>query len=172
MIWLIIGFVVAVVFIVSAWIHEDGLLSKIGYTFAGIFVGFVVSIFILLIASGIFNCFLDDSDYVYSLSESTNIIALKDNQNISGSYFIFSGYVDEELYYYYAKETEFGYITDKIAADNCYIKYTNNTPKIETYTADFTNKIFWWFAGPMVNNRIIIYCPENTITTEFDIDLE
>lgn len=44
---------------------------------------------------------------IYVVSD-TKIVALKDNQNISGNYYLLSGYVDEDLYYYYATETEFG----------------------------------------------------------------
>lgn len=173
MIWLIIGFIIVVVLNIYIWRDTyESVGSKIGYTFMSLLTGFIASLFILLVASGIFGCFLDDADYSYDLSYSTKIVALKDNQNISGSYFVFSGYVDEKLYYYYAKETEFGYKTEKIAADECYIKYTDDTPKLETYTSNFKNEIFYWFAGPLVDSRTIIYCPENTITTEFNIDLE
>jgi hypothetical protein len=102
----------------------------------------------------------------------TKIIALKDNQNVSGSFYIMGGYVDEDLYYYYATETEFGYKTEKVKADNAYIKYTDGETHIEKYVGEFANDSanFWGF--PMCDNRYIIYCPDGTVTNEFIVDLE
>ena len=62
---------------------------------------------------------------------------LKDNQNISGSFYITGGRVDEKLYYYYFIETESGIRQEKIDADKVYIKYTNDDPHIERYESFF-----------------------------------
>ena len=82
------------------------------------------------------------------------------------------GYVDEDLYYYYAIETEFGYKIEKIKADNVYIQYTDGETHIEKYEGDFVHKSKYIWGFPMCDDRYIIYCPEGTITHEFNIDLE
>jgi hypothetical protein len=115
----------------------------------------------------------ENAEINYDIVSDTKIVALKDNQNVSGNYYLFSGYVDEDLYYYYATETEFGYKTEKLKASNVYIKYTKDELHIEKHEPTFTNDVVTFFAcNPNKSDRYIIYCPEGTITSEFNIDLE
>lgn len=170
MIWLIIGFIVFI-----AWVIYDifdGLYNFweiIGFSVLKLTASMLGSIVAFLLA-----CFIIGScaKVDYNKVSDTKIIALKDNQNVSGSFYIMGGYVDEDLYYYYATETEFGYKTEKIEADNAYIKYTDGETHIEEYEAEFVNDYVYWFAVPSVSNRYIIYCPEGTVTNEFSVDLE
>lgn len=170
MIWFIIGLVVAVVIIVSICCDDwNDLGEKIGYSVVTLLASFVFSLMVLLIASGVVTCC---AEIEYNIASDTKIIALKDNQNISGNFYIMGGYINEDLYYYYATETDFGYKTEKIKADNVYIKYTDGETHIERYDAEFTSNIANLFGFPMCDNRYIIYCPEGTITNEFNVDLE
>lgn len=82
------------------------------------------------------------------------------------------GYVNEDLYYYYAIETEFGYKTEKLKAENVYIKYTDGEPHIERCEGDFVNEKLYFWGFPTCDERYVIYCPEGTVTNEFDVDLE
>lgn len=116
--------------------------------------------------------FLHEDSMVIEKTQETPIIALKDNQNISGHFYLMGGYVNEDLYYYYAKETERGYKTEKVKADLCYIVYTEESPRIEQYTA--TGFKHWWtyiYAFPNYASYTI-YVPSGTVTTEYAIDLE
>ena len=172
MIWFIIGFIVLV-----GWIIYDIVDGFYNYNWWSHILWFIpksiVSIFgsilvFLLATITIGSCAKVD----YNKVSDTKIIALKDNQNISGSFYIMGGYVDEDLYYYYATETEFGYKTEKIKADNAYIKYTDGETHVEEYEAQFVNDYVYLFAVPTCSNRYIIYCPEGTVTQEFNVDLE
>jgi hypothetical protein len=170
MIWFIIGCVAAIVIIIHICIDDwNDLFDKILFSILTIVVSLVVSSLVFVMTSAVVSA-CTDIDYVKETD--TKITALKDNQNISGGFYIMGGYIDEELYYYYATETEFGYKTEKIESDNAYIKYTKGQAHIETYSGDFHNSFLYTFAIPLVDNRYIIYCPENTITTEFAVDLE
>ena len=170
MIWFIIGFVVwvaiTIYFICDSW-YDIG--EKICNSMLVFFLSFLTSLIVWLGASAITSCY---AEIEYNMVSDTKIIALKDNQNVSGSFYIMGGYVDENLYYYYATETEFGYKTEKIAADNAYIKYTDGETHIERYQGEFANTISYLFGVPMCNDRYIIYCPEGTVTNEFNVDLE
>ena len=170
MIWFILGFIIFVGILIgiirSKWFN---LTDKIFGCVMSFMFSMLCILFVLLTASGIVSCFAQ-IDYV--MVSDTKIIALKDNQNVAGYYYIFSGYANEDLYYYYATETELGRKTEKVSADNSYIKYTDGKTHIEKYEPKFENDIFYWFAFPMNDYRYIIYCPENTITAEFNIDLE
>lgn len=170
MIWLILGFIVTVIIIINIFNDNwNDWSDKIFLSVITIMLSFMVSLLILLVASAMTSgC----AEIDYDLESDTKIIALKDNQNISGNFYIFGGYVDEDLYYYYATETEFGYKTEKVKADNAYIKYTNGETHIERYVGKFVNKSANLWGFPMCNDRYIIYCPDGTVTNEFNVDLE
>lgn len=170
MIWFIIGFIVAVIIIIYGCCTEwYGFWTKIGCSVMSLLLCLLIGAFGCIITSRIIGV-CTDIEYNNMVSDK-KIIALKDNQGINGSFYIMGGYVDEDLYYYYAVETELGYKTEKIKADNVYIKYTDSEAHIEEYTGDFANKNLYLWGVPIYDNRYIVYCPEGTITNEFDVDL-
>lgn len=170
MVWLILGFIIAVIIIIVGCVFEwDGIGEKIGNSVLTLISSFVMSVLVAIFMGMIITPI---SEIEYSVISDTKIIALKDNQNVNGSFYVLGGYVDEGLYYYYAVETEFGYITEKIKAENVYIKYTNDEPHIEEYQGSFANKKNNLWAVPLCSNKYIIYCPNGTVTHEFNIDLE
>lgn len=170
MVWLYLGFIVAVIAIIIICRDEDNYLDeKIGYSCAAFILSMIASVVLLLTSSAIVS---SCAEMKYHVVSDTKIIALKDNQNINGNCYIMGGYVGEDLYYYYTTETEFGYKTEKIKAENAYIKYTDEEPHIEKYKGEFANDAVNFWAAPMCTERCIIYCPEGTVTNEFNIDLE
>lgn len=170
MFWFIIGFIVFIawtIYIIVDDCYDWG--EKISTSFLVLITSFLGAILALLLSTLIIgSC----AEVDYNKVSDTKIIALKDNQNVSGSFYIMGGYVDEDLYYYYATETDFGYKTEKIEADNAYIKYTDGETHIERYEAEFVNDYVYLFAVPNYSDRYIIYCPEGTVTNEFNVDLE
>jgi hypothetical protein len=170
MIWIIIGLVVFLVVTIKilcdSWYDWQ---EKLLYPLAALILSSMMTFLVLLIASGIVS---DCAEIDYDMVSDTKIVALKDNQNVSGNFYIMGGYVDEDLYYYYATETQFGYKTEKVKADNTYIKYTDGETHIEKYEPKFVNDYVYLFGLPMNLSRYIVYCPENTIANDFRIDLE
>jgi hypothetical protein len=170
MIWFIIGLVIAIVITIGICVDDwNDLGDKIFFSIMTFLLSCLGSLLVFVLSSAIVS---SCAEIKYNKVSDTQIIALKDNQNINGSFYIMGGYVDEELYYYYATETELGYKTEKVESDNTYIKYTNEKSHIERYNGEFANDISYVFAVPMVEDRYIIHCPEGTITTEFSVDLE
>ena len=107
------------------------------------------------------------------LIESKPLIALKDNSDIVGTKYLFSGTIKEAQYYYYIEETEFGYKQNKIQASSAYIKYDNESPRIETYVNKYKNLIVRFFCGnTSINETVVIYIPEGSIVENYEIDLE
>ena len=170
MIWLIIGLVVCIVVII--YIFGDGcwdLLEKFLASLMTLFFAFLLSFSVLYLGSV---CISFIADVEYEIASDTQIIALKDNQNVGGSFYIMGGYVNEDLYYYYATETEFGCKVEKIKSENSYIKYTDGNTHIEKYKPKFVNEFAYLFGLPVQPSRHIIYCPKGTVTNEFRVDLE
>jgi hypothetical protein len=170
MIWLIIGTLVCVGVIIAICCDSwSDLVEKVLFSILTVVVSPVAILLVLSISSAIISC---DADFDYNMVSDTKIITLKDNQNVSGSFYIMGGYVDENLYYYYATETEFGYKTEKIKAENAYIKYTDGETHIERYVGEFANDSNNLWGFPVCDDRYIIYCPDGTVTNEFIVDLE
>lgn len=170
MIWLIIGMIVCLAWIIYVFCDSwNGWVEKILLSILVILGSFLFTFTVLIVSSVIVtNC----AEINYNVVSDTKIIALKDNQNINGNFYIMGGYVNENLYYYYATETEFGYKTEKVMADNAYIKYTDGETHIEKYVGEFANDRMNLWGFPVCNDRYIIYCPDGTVTNEFIVDLE
>lgn len=170
MFWIIAG-CIAIVLAIIFTCCEDllDLGEKIGFAFMWVIVVVFATFLLLALSSKIAS---SCAEAEYKLESDTKIVALKDNQNISGNFYIMGGYVDEDLYYYYAVETQFGYKTEKVKASNAYIKYTDDEPHIEKYTGDFAKSGMYFWGIPMYDDRYVIYCPEGAVTNEFEVDLE
>ncbi len=170
MIWFIIGLIVDIAIIIYICCDDfNDLGDKFLLSFLTILLSSLLSFVVFLAVSAITSgC----AEIKYNIESDTKIIALKDNQNTSGSFYIMGGYVGEDLYYYYATETEFGYKTEKIKANNVYIKYTDGETHIEKYDGDFANDSLLLLGGCICDDKYVIYCPEGTITNEFNVDLE
>ena len=170
MVWLILGVLICVCAIVyiccDSW---NDWFEKILLSILTVVVSAVITLMVLSLSSVITSCC---AEIDYNMVSDTKIIALKDNQNVSGNFYIMGGYIDEDLYYYYATETEFGYKTEKVRADNAYIKYTDGETHIERYVGEFANDSANLWGFPMCYDRYIIYCPDGTVTNEFIVDLE
>ena len=142
---------------------------------AGILFGIILAccifLFSTLIIGAISECLPESMVNVEKTSEYP-IIALKYGKGITGSFYLFSTHMEDGLYYHYAYQTERGYKVEKVKADQCYIVYTEENPRIEKYTGEsFKTWVTWIYAFPRYQHYIL-YVPEGTITTEFSIDLE
>ena len=102
--------------------------------------------------------------------------ALKDNDEIYGSFFIGSGTINKKQYYYYLTETPKGVQQQKIEANhNVYLNYTKegDTPRIEVQKFKCGNELLHFLSHGMGDySEYYIYIPEGSIAHEFSIDLE
>ena len=138
----------------------DGLL----YSIAGLFVGFIFYFFI----GGIIGVNLPLNE----ICEEQKIYALNDSSSIEGQNYLFSGYVDEELVYRYVIDTDKGKYIEEIDAYNAYINEGNYNPMVKHYSYEFEKKWHKLFAHTLfVSDYYEFYVPENTITTEYNVDL-
>lgn len=105
-----------VVSFLSAWMEyddSDEVATAFGAGVVGLMlgglIGFLVSL-LLMIPAG------------EPRVSQQDIVALKDNSNIHGSFFLGTGSIDEEMYYYYmADNGNGGYTMEKVEADDCTI---------------------------------------------------
>ena len=172
---IIIGITIGIIFMIES--HEccDDIMAGLLPPLAFGLLGVVLS---LLIASSSVTE-IPEAEVV-----EKPIYALQDNFNTSGIYrkgiFYGTGYINEDLNYYFITDTDKGKKIMHQKADNTYIKPTIESPTIEYHYKHtmVTNKIVKVMCWPIAESvsRIEDYCvlnvPENSITTEMSIDLQ
>lgn len=171
MIWIVVGIIICFALIIRI-LRDNGYTvnARILLSIAIALCSFGCTVSVWLFSSLVVTSFAE-IDYNDVVSD-TKIVALKDNQGVGGNFYIMGGYVDGGLYYYYTTETELGYKTEKVKAENSYIKYTDGETHIERYIGEFANDKVKLLGSPVCEDRYVIYCPHGTITNEFAVDLE
>ena len=101
------------------------------------------------------------------------ISAIEDNRDVKGRMYYRSGYIEQKLYYYLVKENSGYKEITKIPADKTRIIETNSEQPKVIYYAEYFSKtnslVDEWNYG---NDYYLLYIPENTITTDWNVDLE
>ncbi|KQL18830.1 hypothetical protein [Cytobacillus solani] len=161
----IVGTAAAVLLAIE--IHADSF----GEWFVSAMLGFMIGLLTLLL--GILPSF------VYDTSPATpskqEIHAIKDNNEVHGNFALGFGSVDEEQYYYYVIEDVEGFKSiEKTKVSKSKIKEdANDQPYILTYKHRFNSAFARFMYGEYSGSYSYeIHVPKNTITTEFNIDLE
>ena len=110
-----------------------------------------------------------------TVQETTQLIAMKDNIGIEGYHFLTSGYVEDELKYYYIYEDgQRGMTTGNVKADRAYIKYIaeGKTPYMEKWEQTTANKVADWLFMPD-ETYYTFYLPEGSVIENYySVDLE
>lgn len=102
------------------------------------------------------------------------IYALKDGGQIGGSFFIGTGTVEEEQYFFYVTDKGEGKTIDKqLVEESTVIEDNNRHPEIvkcdERFKSGFVRFMFGDYMGDATYK---IYVPEGTVTTDFTIDMK
>lgn len=151
--------------------------------FLGSFAGFLFAVLISMIVCGLVIPIAADAvGAIHSIEkvEVTPLYALKDNSNISGTFFLGSGSVNETDYYYYiVREEGKGYCVHKKAINNyTYLDYLSsenceyNEPCLAYYYDEWDNKILRFFAWSPENWHTF-YVPEGSIIENYyEVNLE
>lgn len=127
----------------------------------GLIVGAVASIFI---------GFFFETEKV--INENIPLYAIKDNSGTSGRFFIGSGSIETEPYYFYLVKEGDGFSQKSTPADKVIIVETFENPRVETYKPEFVNKNRYLWGIPFTSYKDAIFVPPNTIKYSNVIDLE
>ncbi len=194
MIWYVIGSIPLILFIVStvkSWTEynkkgekkvfvcqEDMPLEK-----GDLILGIIVLIFIGILieecgsffSGGILYQFKGNTEEYHT---SWNITAMQDNFNTHGKFYIRSGYIETDLYYYYFYSTKNGLRSSYIPAKKTYLNYTTGTPHIERYARRWNKSWIKWFTHFDAQDYVIndvyykAYVPEGSVEQSFNVDLQ
>ena len=137
-------------------------------------VFFVVAFFVVLIIGGIVGHFLGENQPTYEAAyHRSDLKALKDNRDVHGSmnmvFFVGSGYIDTDLYYYFHHRSETGnWQFKKVWAETSYprieIEECDCKPQYIRYGTFYKNKDKWYTKQYMINEtRDVLRVPKGTI---------
>jgi hypothetical protein len=166
------AFIVGILIIIGSIFYA--IFSDLG-DFSDVFIGFLISItatcFILMSSVLIGQEF--KADEIYD-TEKEFIIALKDNNLSVGHFFIGSGYIDSDLYYYYFTENEDDgkeFYSVKAKEVTLYDDVNKETAYIETKKMRNSNPIINFF---FITDREKqeIHIPEGSVDYSFSVNLE
>lgn len=174
MIYLIIGTTIgAIIGFLQFCDKNETLIERLALLISKTILGLGCGIAVLITIGLIIGCFLPTK---YVTTKTTNILALKDNTETSGSFFLGCGTVEGETVYKYVVETKDGKQVKEIKDDNSatiYIREYEGKQKIEYKELEFVNKNNYWFACLFdKKSKIIFYIPKGSVTNEFNINLE
>ena len=124
----------------------DGILGSI----ASLFIGLLLGLMVWTVGASCYET-VPAENRESIVVEDHELIALRDNFNTEGRGFVFSSYIDEDLYYVYLYDGPRGITNGKVKAENAYIKYLENedeTPYIlewrEQHKNNFLNHLWCW----------------------------
>lgn len=162
MAYLILGIVVGFIIAFMDWGEFfDGLLGALTGLFIGILIWMVVG-FPLGFA-------IPTTEVI----EEQEIVALTDSTSIEGRKFLFSGYINENLVCRYVINTDKGKHIEEVTSDNVYIKEGDYKPAVIKHKFVPKSDWYWLFCFPIGHetNYTEFLVPENTVTSEYNIDL-
>jgi ABC-type proline/glycine betaine transport system permease subunit len=98
--------------------------------------------------------------------------SFQDNNNIEGSFFLGCGHIDGRMKYVFYYQTDNGYKMGQLSYNKVFIKYSNELPKIESYSEVKTDSFINLFSINVLHfeRKYIIYIPKGTIKKNFNLD--
>lgn len=144
--------------------------EEFGMALMGGILGGLIGIIVWFILGGIIGCNLQTVETI----EEQEILALNDSSSIEGASYLFSGYIDEDLVCRYVINTERGKHIEEVNTKNVYINEGDYEPTVKIHTTHFKKDWYYWFAHDLFSSEYYVefFVPENTVTSEYNIDLK
>lgn len=161
---MMLSLIVAIIYSIKAGKDFDSISSGIITFFCTFLFGFLINIVVFM---GFSLALTQKENLEYDIINSQNIYALKDTAG--KEYYL--GQNNDLLYYYMIKDDR-GYNIQRVDSENVYLKYVNDTFKVEEYEAYFKYDWMNFLGVPVDKNYYIFYIPENSIEMGYKIDME
>ena len=165
MIYIIAGIVIG--FIVGFTDFEDFVEGILGAL-----LGFILGCFAFVIVGLIIGTTVPIP--MVETIEKQEIVALTDSNSIGGQKYLFSGYIKENLVCRYVINTEKGKHIEEIRSNHVYIKEGDYEPTVIKHKFAPKSNWYYWFCIPISSEEDYteFLVPENTVTSEYNIDLQ
>ena len=171
MIFVIICLLISFYFVAQCWMDNWNSVSE--NICATIFLPFMAigaGLILWLLIGSIIGCFMPTVD----IKETKKLYALQDGNEVSGSFFLGCGRIDEEMHYAYIVKEDRGkqIQTLEIDTNNIYLNDNADAPTLDIYSKDFKYEWMYWFAMPTIGYEYVFNIPSGSIDYEYNIDLK
>ena len=101
--------------------------------------------------------------------ETVQLVSLRDNEGISGHFFLGTGSIGTTQYYFFYKEVEHGYQPGKVAVtDNVMVfEGKRQNSELKVYTYQFVNPSLGWIAMNWQSQKYEFMIPEGSLKKNF-----
>lgn len=148
-------------------IGQDG----IGDIIAGVVFTVVFGAFGLLLGGGIASFIGYAFPQRAEPSDRYELVALRDNIGMSGSFFLGTGSIDQEITYFFYRKEGTGFKADKVS--NAVIFEDEETqPYVQKYDSEFKNSFWDIFVFPMKEYPTEIHIPKGSILQNYTLNLK
>jgi len=176
MIWFTLLIGIGLVFFFKNKGHNE--VGALGDFFATVCIGGFLAVILNLVIGCII---LANFEMTPTVVKQYEISAIQDTKNSQGNFFIGTGKINEELYYYIPIKYPDGTMVKKFKISEIFInegnEYSPNIQVIESkYPEEFT-KYAWLYSiiapyGDKYNQKYKVYVPEGSISNDFSVDLK
>ena len=171
MIFVIICLLISFYFVAQCWMDTwNSIGENICLTIFIPFLGIGTGLILWLSIGSIIGLFMPTID----IKETKELYALQDGNEISGSFFLGSGRIDEEMHYVYIVKEDRGkqMQTLKIDTNDIYLNDNVDTPTLDIYSKDFKYKWMYLFAMSSGDCEYVFNIPPDSIDYKYNIDLK
>lgn len=151
-------------------VWRPNLLEYILATIKGFIIGCLINFILMLLMFFMINIHASKKEVI---DTTIFIKAIKDNKSSNGNFFLGSGNINGEIYYYYMTCKDDNTQIKKIENnDNVYMIENNiEKPKIIFYKKEFVNPKFKYM--PCLGaGKVKIYIPKGALKMNYNIDME
>ena len=171
MIFVIICLLISFYFVAQYWMDTwNSIGENIYLTIFIPFLGIGTGLILWLSIGSIIGLFMPTID----IKETKELYALQDSNEISGSFFLGSGRIDEEMHYVYIVKEDRGKQIQslEIETNDIYLNDNVDTPTLDIYSKDFKYGWMYWFAVPRGDCEYVFNIPPDSIDYKYNIDLK
>lgn len=166
MIW---AFAFALIFVVFAWRDIYDMASGfLDYVMDTLFFCLLTA---LIFAVGIGFGFIVGTAFPkdWIPSPQARLVSLRNADGVNGTFFLGTGSIGTDQYYFYYKEVEGGYQPGKVlVANNVTVHEENRQDALmQRYVWQFTSSTYEWFGFTWPHEKYDFYIPQGTLKKNF-----
>jgi len=162
MIWPILLAIIAVIVWIRYRKSSDDPAGPAMFIFVGVMLGLLIGV--------LAGNFIPKYKVV---SNTVKIVSLRNGDGITGSFFLGSGSIGSEQYYFYYKKVGNGYQQGKLMADDKVTVFEEERKdgEIRIYVSNFVSKSYFWVAFPvcMFEPKYEFHIPNGSLKMNFTL---
>jgi len=140
------------------------------FNYTGLFV--MISTAILFVCGVVMSIKVSTTEELSRVEKSYNIYSLRNEDGISGTFFLGSGSIENEIYYVVLAKNKHGYYQEIIKGTVYFVESDEETPRVEKidYYKYGVNESMLFNFSWVQRKHYVIYVPKNTLIIDYRID--